>query len=368
MGKKLIVGFQSALLLYRAAGAGIIAPPEAYDIPVKPTDCTTRIEDFLESGNVQSLIDSGCIDIIARSHSALHKTERCNIHVLRGDVAAGSFCSVGNDVLVASPALTLLQLCQFLFRTARRGMPPFCKDLIDEFGELGRIVATAELVSELCGIYSMALKGYEGVQRHAAFTTIDTMRRYLGGMKRRRYVGFARAAVNAASPLSASPRETQLYLMMTTPWPIGYGIPKPQTNKLITIDQQSLDSNDDCKVVRFSDYAWDGAVLRSGRIRKPTTLEYDSDEFHTASAGLTDRQLADQAERRDEIEAQGNHYLRITTDHTRDFAKFDLKMRQLAKMLRIELPERSRDELIDAKRFFELLFDSSRFKDIGSFR
>ena len=368
MAKKLIVGHQSSLLLYRAAGSGIITAPEPYDAPVKPVDCSARIGDFLESGNVQSLLATGAIDLLTMNDDSKHQAKSCRSHVLTGDLPHGSFRSLGNDILVASPALTVFLLAQTM--SSRHGCDglPWCKELIDNLGTLGKRIALAEIASELCGIYSVKPNGKGDFRRHAAFTSIEEMRRYAASLRRRRDVRLARAALRSASPLSASPRETQLYLVLTAPWPFGYGLPLPDTNRLIVLEDQDLNSDEDCRTIRFSDYFWNKKILRNGRVRRAVVLEYDSNEFHTASAGLTDRQLADQAERRDQIEANGNGYLRIATAHTRNFAAFDNKMHQLAQLLRIDLPERTSDERDAAQNFFRLMFDTKRFKQVGIFR
>ena len=368
MAKKLIIGQQSALLIYRAAGAGIIALPEPYHAPVRPVECTTSIRSFRESGNVQSLLNSSVLDLVARSRNELHRIKGCHTHLLSGDLPDGSFWSVGGDVLVTSPALTLLMLSRTIARSSMGTLPPWCAGLVENLGALGKKVALAELASELCGIYSIAPNGRGELERHAPFISLASMRTYLMALTNRKSASLAHAALRAASPLSASPRETQLYLVMTSPWPFGYGLPLPNTNCPITLKGQSLDSDEDCRTVRFSDYFWKRKVLRNGRVRRPLVLEYDSDEFHTASAGLTDRQLADQAERRDRIESQGNGFIRITTEHTRNFSSFDDKMHQLSRLLRIDLPERSPDELEAARLFFASVFDSSRFRHVGIFQ
>lgn len=368
MAKKLIVGHQSALLVYRAAGARIISPPEEYLAPVEAADCTTCISPFKQSGNVASLISSGTLDLVARDRHRQHSAKGCQIHVLTGQLPDNSFRDLGGNILVSSPALTLLQFCQDLELTPiKNHVPAWCRDLVEELGPLGRVLAAAEVASELCGIYSVSPNNGK-LSRHAPFATKVGIELYLRACHRRRSCRLAHKAIRVASPLSASPRETQLFLAMTAPWPLGYGFPLPQANGPVVIDDQSIESDDDCKVVRFSDYFWKTKTLRNGRVRKDTVLEYDSDEYHTASAGITDKQLADQAERRDAIEAQGNHFLRLATSHTKDFESFDKKMRQLAKMLRIDLPERSTDELKEAQRFFELIFDSRRYKSIEAFR
>lgn len=368
MTKKLIITHKSALLLYRAAGSGIITAPEPYDAPVQPIDCSARISDFLESSNVQSLLDAGVVDLLAMDDDAKHQARGCRSHVLAGRLPNGSFRSLGNDVLMASPALTLFLLAQTMGSPNAGDELAWCKELIDTFGSFGKMTALSEIASELCGLYSIKPQGEGGFMRHAAFTSLATVRNYIGMLHRRRHIRLARAALPRCSPLSASPRETQLYLAITSPQPYGYALPLPDANHPIVLENQDLGSDEDCRSIRFSDYFWGEKRLRNGRVRKPVVLEYDSDEFHTASAGLTDRQLADQAERRDDIEANGYGYLRIASEHTRDFNAFDNKMHQLATLLRIDLPNRTSDESDAAKCFFETLFDTRRFRRVGVFR
>ena len=360
MGGKLIIGHQSALTVYRLAGQGITAEPEAYDAYLGAHECITRVGDFLESGLVDRLLRHGGIDLVARAKSGRHKAKESTIHLLSGELPHGSFRKVSGDILVTSPAITLYMLGREALACAPLDRPDWCAGLTDEFGELGLTVALAEIASELCGIYSLPPFGGKGLIRHRSFATLTAMKAQIGSLKHKRHANLAFKALQAASNLSASPRETQLYLMMTAPWPIGYGMPKPATNQPVLLGDQSLESGEDCATIRFSDYFWNEKKLRNGRVRRPCVLEYDSNEFHTASAGITDRQLADQAERRDDIEASGNGFLRITTEHTRSFEQFNRKMNQLANLLRIDLPERSANELELAERFFSLIFDSKR--------
>jgi hypothetical protein len=45
---------------------------------------------------------------------------------------------------------------------------------------------------------------------------------------------------------------------------------------------------------------------------------------------------------------------------------FEHKMRQLARLLRVDLPQRSDDEKRLAMNFQQVLFDSTRFKSVGN--
>ncbi|MBQ9057641.1 MAG: hypothetical protein IJ125_00475 [Atopobiaceae bacterium] len=243
---------------------------------------------------------------------------------------------------------------------------PWATSLFEDFGDFGMLVALAELCGELCGYYSLAPDGKGSLGRHRPFATKQEIQRYLSEVVRAKGLKLSRRALAMAPSLSASPRETAVFLVMTAPWPIGYGFEAPSMNEPILLKGQSNESDEDCSTIRFSDYIWTSKTLRNGRRRRCVTLEYDSDEFHTASAGLTDRQLNDQAERRDAIEAAGNGYLRLTTDHTRDFEKFEHKMRQLARLLRVDLPQRSSDEKRIAMDFQRALFDSTRFRSVGN--
>jgi len=368
MGKKLLIGHQSALLVYRAAGAGLLAKPERYTGAVYRTDYSTKVSAYLESSNLQSIIRSCELDILVLDEARRHKSPLCRMHSMRGEVPEGSFWTMGMDILVASPELTFLQMCQDLHNKSSYNRMKWCHELIDEFGEFGRLAACAEICSELCGIYSISPSEGAELKRHAAFTSHDSICRYLEQSQHRNYLRLARKAAHMASPLSASPRETAVFLVMTSPWPIGYGFELPATNELVLPDGQDLSDDKTLESVRFSDYSWPRKKLRNGRVRKPVTLEYDSDEHHTMGAGLTDKQVQEQNERRDSIEAAGNGFLRLTTQHTKSFDDFDEKMRQLARLLRVDLPDRSSEEQERAERFQEIIFDTQRFKLMEQFK
>lgn len=367
MAKKLLIGHQSALLVYRAAGSGLMERPPSAAGEITSFDCTTRLRDFFDSSNVRALAESRQVDLLAMSDNMKHRSSSIRIHRSKGVFPAGSFNQLGRDVLVASPELTFLQSCQDLHNQTSRQEMGWCKDLIDVFGDLGMYVAAAEICSELCGLYSIVPDGSSDMSRHRCFTDMTKMQLMLSRLSHRPHVRFARRAASMGSPCSASPRETSVYLVMTSPWPIGYGFEYPSANQLITIGDSPIATDDDCAQIRFSDYRWSGRVLKNGRRRRSVTLEYDSDKYHTMMAGLTDQQLWEQAERRDLIESSGNQYLRLTTKHTKDFDLFDEKMRQLAALLRIDLPDRTADEEDLARQFQQLLFDTERFKHVGTF-
>lgn len=368
MGKKLLLSHTSALTVYRAAGSGLLTTPEELRRVPSPIECTTDIRGFEESANLSALLASGPLDLLARHQDGRHASSGCIIHELGGGLPDGSFRLMGNGICVASPELMFFQLCQCFASGSAPYAATWHKTLVDEYGSLGTKLACAELCSELCGYYSIRPDKTGSFERHVPFVTKEQMLVFLGRLGRRHHKLTAIGAARAAAPTSASPRETSVYLVMTTPWPLGYGFPEPETNKLIFLDGQDPCDEEDCKTARFSDYMWGMKRLRNGRVRRPTTLEYDSDECHTASAGLTDRQLFDQAERRDAIESQGYGYLRLATVHTKNFKAFDAKMRQLARLLRIDLPERSSDEERDACRFQELMFDTLHHKGAVEFK
>ena len=364
MNNSLIISHQSALLVHRAVGARMLEPLSCQEgIPVGQHTC--RVTDFLDSGNISGLLECRPLHLLALSQNSAHSIKGCTIHKATGRLPTGSFRSLGSHVLVSSPALVLLQMCQSSLTSFDSAMP-WASNLFEGFGEFGMLVALAELCGELCGYYSLAPDGTGSIGRHRPFTTKHEIQRYLSEMIRAKGLKLSRRALAAAPPLSASPRETAIFLVMTAPWPLGYGFEAPSTNEPILLKGQSSESDEDCATIRFSDYMWASKTLRNGRRRRCVTLEYDSDEFHTASAGLTDQHLKDQAERRDAIETAGNGYLRLTTDHTRDFEMFEHKMRQLARLLRVDLPQRSDDEKRLAMNFQQVLFDSTRFKSVGN--
>ena len=364
MADYLIISHQSALLAHRAVGTGLLDGPLSNHSTPRDTH-TSRLADYLESGNVTTLLEAGPLHTLALSQTARHSSKQCISHLCEAALPQGSLQSIGNHVLVSSPSLTLIQISQACARNAKEALP-WCEGLIDEFGDFGITIALAELCGELCGYYSIAPDGKGTLKRHRRLVKREDLLAYIAKTRRMRGAPLAARAARMAPSLSASPRETAVFLVMTAPWPIGYGFEAPATNEPIFLKGQSDESDDDCTAIRFSDYRWMSKTLRSGRKRRCITLEYDSDEFHTADAGLTDRQLKDQGERRDAIEAAGNGYLRVTTDHTRDFEQFDFKMHQLAKLLRVDLPPRSSDEKQQAKAFQEALFGTTRFKLVGN--
>ena len=191
MGGKLIIGHQSALTVYRLAGQGITAEPEAYDAYLGAHECITRVGDFLESGLVDSLLHHGGINLVARAKSGRHKAKESTIHLLSGELPHGSFRKVSGDILVTSPAITLYMLGREALACAPLDRPDWCAGLTDEFGELGLTVAMAEIASELCGIYSLPPFGGKGLIRHRSFATLTAMKAQIGNLKHKRHANLA---------------------------------------------------------------------------------------------------------------------------------------------------------------------------------
>ena len=364
MAKNLIIGYQSALLVYRAAAAGILEVPDPLHGTIRPAECSTRISDFSGSTNLEKLMSAGPLDLLAFRSGQRHDTRSCRMHLTKSPMVDGAFWSLGSNILVASPDLTYLQVCQEICDSTH-GRVAWAQPLIDVLGDLGKLIACAEVCAELCGYYCIYPDNESSLKPHIPYTSREHMLVTLRQLKGRHPLQTALRACKAAPSLSASPRETDVFLLMTLPRPDGYGIGRPTSNEPITVMGTKPTTLDDMEETRFSDFLWKQKTLRNGRRRKTTTLEYDSDEHHTASAGLTDRQLWEQGERRDRIESSGRNFLRLTTEHTKEFRLFDKKMYQLAEMLRIDLPERGTDELAAVTAVFEAIFDTHRWRNVN---
>ena len=199
MAKKLLVGHQSALLVYRAAGSGLMERPPSTTGEISAFDCTTRLREFFDSDNVRALVKSRQVDLLAMSDNMKHRSSLSRIHRSKGTFPDGSFRLLGRDALVASPELTFLQSCQDLHNHASRQEMEWCKDLVDDFDELGMLVAAAEICSELCGLYSIVPDGSSDMNRHRRFTDMTKMQLMLSKLDHRPYIRFAKRAASMAS-------------------------------------------------------------------------------------------------------------------------------------------------------------------------
>ena len=196
----------------------------------------------------------------------------------------GSAVELGKSVLVASPELTLATL-------ARDETP---------------VVEFALFASELCGRYASPSFDAASLRRCEPATSISQIERFADRLAGWRGI----AALCSSNPWivenSASPRETQLALLLGMPSRFGgFGLPRPVMNHVIQLSSEArlLTTLDRYEV----DLCWP---------KQKVAVEYNSDEFHQ-------RDKKSDAVKANALRAMGYEVIVVTWDQLRSFSEMN---------------------------------------------
>lgn len=226
-----------------------------------------------------------------------------------------SYLDLGREIYLARPELCLLQMAQSLS--------------VPEIAEIG---------CELCGDYSIdPLSKESDLLKLHPRTTAESILLFgerISGLKG--YSNYRKAAKFIANR-SASPRETQLMLLLCLPSHSGgYGLPMPKFNEPIGNEKFRCD------------LFWPDAKL---------ALEYDSDMFHSGAEKIN----RDSA-RRSSLEALGVHVVSVASRQVNNPAELD----KLAHIVGSKLGKRLRISMQDAERKRMLLRSNLLEKGYGT--
>ena len=215
-----------------------------------------------------------------------------------------SYLDLGRGIYVARPELCLLQMAQSL--------------------SIPKIV---EAGCELCGDYSTdPLSGEAGIIKLHPRTTREAIRLFSERISGIKGCSNYRKAAEFIADQSASPRETQLMLLLCLPSYLGgYGLPLPKFNEPINNGKFRCD------------LFWPDAKL---------ALEYDSDMFHSGA-----EKINHDSARRSSLEASGVHVLSVTNHQVNSLTELD----KLAHIVGKKLGKRIRISKQDAQRKRALL-------------
>ena len=154
------------------------------------------------------------MDILIPTYAHLHTPKGFTFHGVGGHLPKGSFLDIGNGMLVCAPELVYIQLCQGA--TLRECIDIGCF---------------------LCGTYSLEPTVRSGVVERKALTTRDDLDTFLKQAKRLRGARNAAAALPWVLNGSASPKETELALLLYLPFAMdGFGFEKPVLNHVVDLD------------------------------------------------------------------------------------------------------------------------------------
>ena len=195
------------------------------------------------------------------------------------------------------------------------------------FCEMASVLSLERLIAlgfELCGTYRRA--STFGLARYDAtpLTSLGALVSFIEKSPQFKGVKKARRALSCILAGSASPRESELAILLCLPYSLGgYGLPHPTMNAEMPLPKNVAATG---RSSLRCDLYWPAARL---------DVEYDSAEFHSA-----ERLLANDSMRRIALESMDVTSVNLTAEHLRRASLFDEAAQGIARILgkRVRLP------------------------------
>lgn len=195
------------------------------------------------------------------------------------------------------------------------------------FCEMASVLSLERLIAlgfELCGTYRRA--STFGLARYDAtlLTSPGALASFIEKSPQFKGVKKARRALPLILAGSASPRESELAMLLCLPYSLGgYGLPHPTMNAEMPLPKNVTATG---RSSLRCDLYWPAARL---------DVEYDSAEFHSA-----ERLLANDSMRRMALESMDVTSVNLTAEHLRRASLFDEAAQGIARILgkRVRLP------------------------------
>lgn len=195
------------------------------------------------------------------------------------------------------------------------------------FCEMASVLSLERLIAlgfELCGTYRRA--STFGLARYDAtpLTSPGALASFIEKSPQFKGVKKARRALPCILAGSASPRESELAMLLCLPYSLGgYGLPHPTMNAEMPLPKNVAATG---RSSLRCDLYWPAARL---------DVEYDSAEFHSA-----ERLLANDSMRRIALESMDVTSVNLTAEHLRRASLFDEAAQGIARILgkRVRLP------------------------------
>lgn len=192
------------------------------------------------------------INLLLQNKNSFYTYKNYKIHIYKNNLPTGSFNKISNNIYIASPELTFLQLAETL---------PFEKLLL--------------LGLEMCGTYSIDNESEYGfVSQREPYTSANKINNYIKQVRLQQncYKNIRKASL-AAKTLAdncASPQEALLYTMLASPRKYGgFGIKNIKLNKKIYLSKSG-------QKICGQKIIIPDLSIRTNKI----AIEYDSDTFH----------------------------------------------------------------------------------------
>lgn len=210
------------------------------------------------------------------------------LHFLSEGPPRRAFFRASDEIFVSSPEYLFLQMARELDNAS-----------------------LSLLGCELCGRYSLSSPFGNGVSYWLEpITSTRRLGRFIADNRGRTGIKNARRAMRSICDGLASPAEAAVMLLLCLPrLQGGYGLPLPLANHAVSVLGNGR------KATRYCDLHWPQYKI---------AVEYDSDEFHSASAKISKDSI-----RRAELQEAGIDVITVAKEQLYDCRRFD----QIAKIL-----------------------------------
>ena len=243
------------------------------------------------------------VSLIAASSRGRRNSSRARYRMHGGTFPSHSFVKIGKGVYICSPELCFLQMALSL-----------------SFTEL------LLLGYEFCGCYTTHQGGYE---QRPPLSNVVRIQAYLDRAGSMHGIKTARRALKYLADGSASPKESQLALLLGLPRAMGgYGLGIPLMNEEISFVKGARKTTDSSE--NYADLYWPKAKL---------AVEYDSDLAH-----LEPEDIAHDAARRNALLAAGIDVITITKKQLMSYSEMEKAAHAIAQRLGVRMRSRIHDE------------------------
>lgn len=234
-------------------------------------------------------------DVLVDDKSKTYKTKNYRFHSSVLDFKEKDLYRIEDGIYVTSPELCLLQLANEM-----------------------KVLPLAEIVMEMCGNYTL----YEGAERGFTttppITSTDKLRSFMSRAERRRGVSVLRKAVSFCEDNSASPRETELFLMLTLSVRRGgYGFPRPKVACKIVPSESMKFTH--LQSYYLADFCWPEQMV---------VAEYDGERDHMNPESVVRDKV-----RRSALASMGYTVIVFTKEDVADMTRLDKRIAQLGHAL-----------------------------------
>lgn len=279
------------------------------------SDCKPNPRSLEDVARFSGGVISEPVSFVVSRQADRRDSSRAHCHVHAGTFPSSSFVRLGKNVYISSPELCFVQMASCL---------PLSELLL--------------LGYELCGTYTTQGDSFK---QRPPLTSVSQIHGYLEKAGSIPGILKARRAAKYLADGSASPKESQLALLLGLPRAMGgYGLGIPLMNKEVSFlkGSRKATSSD----TNYVDLCWPDAKL---------VVEYDSDLAHTGT-----KDIAHDAARRNALLAAGMTVITVTKEQLMSYGEMEKVAHVVAQHLGVRIRSRARDETSKRKRLrWELL-------------